>query len=123
MRESTYEDSQSKQNSMKEYIESLRNQDDIFSGDEYLLPSDLLKIYGKYEIACEEYHSARCSGLVCKEDLEDIGNELKTAYKAYKTAMRDAVSQYQSVTVNTTVESDIHKENDQEEERSYRFHR
>lgn len=104
-------------------MESLRNQDDIFSGDEYLLPSDLLKIYGKYEIACEEYHSARSSGLVCKEDLEDIGNELKTAYKAYRTAMRDAVSQYQSVTVNMTVESDIHKENDQEEERSYRFHR
>ena len=70
MRELTYEDSQSKQNPMKEYMESLRNQDDIFSGDEYLLPSDLLKIYGKYEIACEEYHSARCSGLVCKEDLE-----------------------------------------------------
>lgn len=123
MKELTYEDSQSKQNSMKEYMESLRNQDDIFSGDEYLLPSDLLKIYGRYEIACEEYHSARCSGLVCKEDLEDIGNQLKTAYKEYRTAMRDAVSQYQSVTVNTTVESDIHKENDQEEERSYRFHR
>ncbi|NDV84165.1 hypothetical protein [Bacteroides sp. 51] len=123
MRELTYEDSQSKQNPMKEYMESLRNQDDIFSGDEYLLPSDLLKIYGKYEIACEEYHSARCSGLVCKEDLEDIGNELKTAYKEYRTAMKDAVSQYQSVTVNTTAESDIHKENDQEEERSYRFHR
>ncbi|MDL2304555.1 hypothetical protein LJC72_04355, partial [Bacteroides sp. OttesenSCG-928-D19] len=106
MRELTYKDSQSKQNSMKEYMESLRNQDDIFSGDEYLLPSDLLKIYGRYEIACEEYHSARSSGLVCKEDLEDIGYELKTAYKEYRTAMKDAVSQYQSVIVNTTAESD-----------------
>ena len=56
MKELTYEDSQSKQSSMKEYMESLRNQDDIFSGDEYRLPSDLLKIYGRYEIACEEYH-------------------------------------------------------------------
>ena len=113
MKELTYEDSQSKQSSMKEYMESLRNQDDIFSGDEYLLPSDLLKIYGRYEIACEEYHSARCSGLVCNEDLEELGNELKTVYKEYRTAMRDAGSQYQSDTDNKMVECVSHKEHAQ----------
>jgi hypothetical protein len=109
------EDSHSKRNAMKEYMESLRNKDDIFSGDEYLLPVDLLKIYAQYESACEEYHSARYSGLVCKEDLEDIGSELKTSYEAYRKAMKDAVSQYQS--------NQIHEENDQEEDRSYHFHR
>lgn len=89
-------DTQTQQAGMTEYMESLRNKEDIFSGDEYLLPPDLLKAYGKYEVACEEFHSAKYSRLVCKEDLEDMGDELKTSYEAYKAAMKSAVSQYES---------------------------
>ena len=88
-------DIQTQQNEMTEYMESLRNKEDIFSGDEYLLPPDLLNTYAKYESACEEYHSAKYSRLVCKEDLEDMGDELKTSYEAYKAALKDAVSQYE----------------------------
>lgn len=88
-------DTQTQRNEMAEYMESLRNKEDIFSGDEDLLPSDLLNAYAKYESACEEYHSAKYSRLVCKEDLEDIGDELKTSYEAYKAAMNGAVSQYE----------------------------
>lgn len=89
-------DAQTQRSEMTEYMESLRNKEDIFSGDEYLLPPDLLKAYGRYEVACEEFHSAKYSGLVCKEDLEDIGDELKTSYEAYKAAMKNAASQYES---------------------------
>ena len=88
-------DTQLQRSEMTEYMESLRNKEDIFSGDEYLLPPDLLKAYGRYEVACEEYHSAKYSRLVCKEDLEDMGDELKTSYEAYKAALKDAVSQYE----------------------------
>lgn len=89
-------DAQAQRSEMKEYMQSLRNKEDIFSGDEDLLPPDLLKSYAKYESACEEYHSAKYSRLVCQEDLEDMGDELKTAYEAYKAAMKDAVSHYDS---------------------------
>lgn len=90
-------DAQTPRSEMTKYMQSLWNKEDIFSGDEYLLPPDLLKAYGKMEVACEEFESAKCSGLVCKEDLADMGDELTTLHEAYKAAMRDAVSQYESV--------------------------
>lgn len=89
-------DTQTQRSEMREYMQSLRNKEDIFSGDEYLLPPDLLKSYAKYESACEEYHSAKYSRLVCKEDLEGMGDELKIAHEAYKAAMKNAASQYDS---------------------------
>ena len=97
---------------MTEYMESLRNKDNILSGDEYLLPPDLLKAYGRYEVACEEFESARWSGLVCQEDLKDLGDELRTSYEAYKTAMKDAVSQYER-TIYQPCEKEYKDWNDQ----------
>ncbi|NDV84624.1 toprim domain-containing protein [Bacteroides sp. 51] len=131
-------DTGAQRNEMAEYMESLRNEEDIFSGEEYLLPPDLLKAYGKYESACEEYHSAKYSGLVCQEDLEDIGDELKTSYEAYKAAMKNAVSQYESVGRIIYQPCDkeykdwndqllckriIEEDNNEDEERTYHFHR
>lgn len=108
-------DNQTRRNDMAEYMESLRKKEDIFSGDEYLLPPDLLKAYAKYESACEEYHSAKYSGLVCKEDLEDIGEELMTSYEAYKAAMKNAASQYESTgqTIYQPCEKEYKDWNDQ----------
>lgn len=132
-------DTRTQGNEMAEYMESLRNEEDIFSGDEYLLPPDLLKAYGKYESACEEYHSAKYSGFVCQEDLEDIGDELKTSYEAYKAAMKNAASQYESVGRIIYQPCDkeykdwndqllckritVEEENNEEEERTCHFHR
>ena len=128
-------DTQTKRNEMAEYMESLRNEEDIFSGDEYLLPPDLLKAYGKYEVACEEFHSAKYSGLVCNEDLEDIGNELKASYEAYKAAMKVSVSEYEpgGRTIYQPCEKEYKDWNDQllckrivaeeDEARTYHFHR
>lgn len=108
-------DTQTQQSAMAEYMESLRNKEDIFSGDEYLLPPDLLKSYAKYESACEEYHSAKYSRLVCKEDLEDIGDELKASYEVYKAAMKSAASQYESAgrTIYQPCEKEYKDWNDQ----------
>lgn len=108
-------DAQTQRSEMTEYMESLRNKEDIFSGEEYLLPPDLLKAYERYESACEEYHSAKYSGLVCQEDLEDIGDELRTSYQAYKASMKDAVSQYESVrgTIYQPCEKEYKDWNDQ----------
>lgn len=108
-------DTQIQRSEMTEYMQSLRNKEDIFSGDEDLLPPDLLKAYAKYESACEECHSAKYSRLVCQEDLEDMGDELKTAYEAYKAAMKDAVSHYESVgrTIYQPCEKEYKDWNDQ----------
>ena len=108
-------DTQTQRSEMTEYMQSLRNKEDVFSGDEDLLPADLLKAYAKYESACEEYHSAKYSRLVCKEDLEDMGDELKTSYEAYKAAMKSAVSQYESTghTIYQPCEKEYKDWNDQ----------
>jgi len=135
-------DTGTQRNELAEYMESLRDIEDIFSGDEYLLPSDLLKAYGKYEVACEEFHSAKYSGLVCKEDLEDLTSDLKSAYNKYYKVLKEAVLCYermeqqgriiyepcdreykdwndQLLCKRITAEQD----NNEEEERIYHFHR
>lgn len=89
-------DTQTQRSEMREYMQSLRNKEDIFSGDEYLLPPDLLKAYGKMEVACEEFESAKYSRLVCQEDLADMYDELIALHETYKAAMKNAASQYES---------------------------
>lgn len=135
-------DTGTQRNEMAEYMESLRNEEDIFSGDEYLLPSDLLKAYGKYEVACEEFHSAKYSGLVCKEDLEDITSNLKSAYDKYYKDLKKAVLRYEATgTVGRIIYEPCDREykdwndqllckritaeqdNNEEEARTYHFHR
>ena len=108
-------DTQTQRSEMAEYMQSLRNKEDIFSGDEDLLPPDLLKAYGKMEVACEEFESAKYSRLVCQEDLADMGDELTTLHEAYKAAMKNAVSQYESVrhTIYQPCEKEYKDWNDQ----------
>lgn len=108
-------DTQTQWSEMREYMQSLRNKEDIFSGDEDLLPPDLLKAYGKMEVACEEFESAKYSGLVCKEDLADMGDELTALHEAYKAAMKIAASQYESArhTIYQPCEKEYKDWNDQ----------
>ena len=88
---------------MSEYMMSLRN-DSIHSGDEDLLPKDLDHLFGTYQSAAEEYESARCSGLVCPEDLRDYyGKDLKTAYAEYSLALKSAVDDYQKTTASKVI--------------------
>lgn len=81
---------------MNRYVSSLTHWDDVLSGDAELLPKRLCDLYGKYESLAEEYHSSRSSGLVCKEDLEDLSTALNAAYHTYKTAMQTELAELPS---------------------------
>lgn len=135
-------DTRTQGNEMAEYMESLRNDEDIYSGDEYLLPSDLFDTYGKYEVASEEFHSAKYSGLVCQEDLKDIYSDLKSAHDKYHNDLKEAVSRYETMEKHGRIIYEpcdreykdwndqllckritVEEENNEEEERTCHFHR
>ncbi len=78
-----------------EYMKTLKN-DSIFSGNEDYLPKELLDLYGTYESNAIEYYAAKQGGLVCKEDLSDMEDELKKSNKAYSDALRNAVKEYRA---------------------------
>lgn len=56
---------------MEEYMDSLRDKKDIFTGDPELLPGSVGKAYGKYESAEEEWLSMRDSHLCAPEDIKE----------------------------------------------------
>lgn len=78
---------------MREYLESCCERGDVFGGNTDLLPKDIGTLFGRYETLMEEYLSSKQSGLVCREDLDDIRVKLDKAYDSYadtlKTAGRD----------------------------------
>ena len=59
----------------RDYVYSLKDPLDVKSGDYSLLPKDARDLYAKAESLEIEYYSSKSSGLVCKEDLEDIKSE------------------------------------------------
>ena len=85
--------------SLAEYKLSLRNRDDILSGDESLLPKSLMKLYARYETLSEEYYSSKCSRLVCKEDLDVIAEEAKNAKRDYINALKEAFASEKAVCI------------------------
>ena len=64
---------------------------DVKSGDYSLLPKDARDLYAKAESLEIEYYSSKSSGLVCKEDLEDIKSEAIMAIKQFNEAIREAL--------------------------------
>lgn len=56
----------------EDYMSTLFNPDDVFSGDADLLPGEVGKAYAAYETANEEYLSSKQSGLVCPEEVEEL---------------------------------------------------
>lgn len=79
---------------LAEYVDSLTDPKDIFSGDTMCLSGDVGKLYGKYESMAEEYYSESHSGLVCKEDLAETKEKLTKAYKEYREAMQKTFAGY-----------------------------
>ena len=81
---------------LETYMQSLTKIENAFSGDYELLPKDLYRLYGKYESAVEEYCSAKCSGLVCSEDLEDLRNEAERTGKTFSDGLKVAIADYKA---------------------------
>ena len=81
---------------LETYMQSLTKIENAFSGDYELLPKDLYRLYGMYESAVEEYCSAKCSGLVCSEDLEDLRNEAERTGKTFSDGLKVAIADYKA---------------------------
>lgn len=74
---------------MKEYIESMKDSRDPFSGETYLLPEELAKKYADAEALEIEYLSSKQSGLVHPDDLAVIKAEAMTAGEVYRQAITE----------------------------------
>lgn len=86
----------------KDYVYSLKDPLDVKSGDFSLLPKDANELYAKAELLEIEYYSAKSSGLVCKEDLEDMKSEAILAIKEFNDAIREALPLRCSVAIEQT---------------------
>ncbi len=85
---------QSQWHEMADYMYTMRHKEDIHSGEPECLPSHLLHDYAKYESLSEELYSSKQSGLVCQEELEELNNDAKSAWKVYKDNLEKAIEDY-----------------------------
>ena len=86
----------------RDYVYSLKDPLDVKSGDFSLLPKDTRDLYAKAESLEIEYYSSKSSGLVCKEDLEEIKAETILAIKEFNDAIREALPFRCSVAIEQT---------------------
>lgn len=73
---------------MDDYIKSLQDNNNIFSGNEIFLTGKSGLAYSHYEALAEDLYSAKNSGLVHPDDLAEMKSALQSAYADYKAAMR-----------------------------------
>lgn len=86
----------------RDYVYSIKDSLDVKSGDFSLLPKETRDLYAKAESLEIEYYSSKSSGLVCKEDLEDIKAEAILAIKEFNDAIREALPFRCSVAIEQT---------------------
>ena len=72
---------------MKEYIESMKDSRDPFSGETYLLPEELAKKYADAEALEIEYLTYKQSGMIHPDELKEIRDEAVTAIEQYREAL------------------------------------
>lgn len=77
---------------MKEYMSTLTNKDDIFSGDKDYLPHGVYTAFAKYYDACDELHDMSYSRLCCKEDVEEQAVKVAHLRDEYHKAMASKLS-------------------------------
>ena len=86
----------------RDYVYSIKDSLDVKSGDFSLLPKETRDLYAKAESLEIEYYSSKSSGLVCKEDLENIKAEAILAIKEFNDAIREALPFRCSVAIEQT---------------------
>lgn len=86
----------------RDYVYSIKDPLDVKSGDFSLLPKETRDLYAKAESLEIEYYSSKSSGLVCKEDLEEIKAEAILAIKEFNDAIREALPFRCSVAIEQT---------------------
>lgn len=99
---------------MKDYVESLRNEENVFSGEEDYLPpyTTLDKLWCEYEKKSEEYHDFSCSPLrLCDEDLDKLKEDLMNSHMLYKKEMVKMVNAYKNKDY-TISDKDVEKVNE-----------
>lgn len=77
---------------MKDYMASLRNPDDLLSGDEYRLPKDLQEAYGQYENEADELYSMKTSGLCPDFEIEEQTRKAMRLHEDYYKKLMDKLS-------------------------------
>ena len=77
---------------MKEYMSTLTNTNDIYSGDKDFLPHDVYNAFAKYYDACDELHDMSHSRLCCKEDVEEQAVKVARLRDEYHEAMASKLS-------------------------------
>ena len=73
------------------YVASMTDPQKRQSGDADLLPASVSPIYSKAENAEIEYYSSRSSGLVCKEELEELKKEALEAKDELRQKLEEAL--------------------------------
>ena len=86
----------------RDYVYSLKEPLDVKSGDFSLLHKETRELYAKAESLEIEYYSSKSSGLVCKEDLENIKAEAILAIKEFNDAIREVLPFRCSVAIEQT---------------------
>lgn len=75
----------------REYVASMTDPQKRTSGETDYLPPSISSIYSKAENAEIEYYSSRSSGLVCKEELEELRKEALDAKNEYSQKLEEAL--------------------------------
>ena len=75
----------------RDYVNSMTDPQNRLSGEADYLPESISPLYCKAENAEIEYYSSRSSGMLCKEDLEDLKNEAQQALNEYNKKINEAL--------------------------------
>ena len=73
----------------KPYLDTVREDRDLDSGDIDLLPRDLQTSYGRFESEWEEVMSMRSSGLCALEDIQDQLEKMNKYYREFREKLRE----------------------------------
>ena len=126
----------------KPYLDTVREDRDLDSGEIYLLPETLQASYGRFESEWEEAMSMRSSGLCHPDDIQDQVDIMNKHYKEFRKGLRDKENDVPDIReqpaypnkdwneqllaerkLEETAEKEQTKEEEPEQERQARFHR